>query len=61
MREAGAIKPFDSVVDLRLGWDGNMGCWCMCSFGPLLASTPNVQRLHLRQCYGMRPNESFIQ
>lgn len=59
MREAGAVKPFDSVVDLRVGWDRLMGCYDLFHFGPLLASTPNVQTLQLWRCHAMRPNAVF--
>ncbi|KAK8140089.1 hypothetical protein PG984_000155 [Apiospora sp. TS-2023a] len=61
MREDGAIKPFGSVVDLRLGWNGMMGCYDLFPFGPLLASTPNVQTLQLWRCHAMKPNERFIE
>ncbi|KAK7968878.1 hypothetical protein PG988_007951 [Apiospora saccharicola] len=61
MREAGAVKPFDSVVDLKLGWDGEMGRYDLFPFGPLLASTPNVQTLQLWRCHAMKPNADFIE
>lgn len=61
MREDGAIKTPDTVVDLRLGWDGDMRAGDLFTFGSVLAWNPNVQRLHLRRCHGMQPHGSSPQ
>ncbi|KAK7923534.1 hypothetical protein PG985_007605 [Apiospora marii] len=54
MSKAGAIKPFDPIVDLRLAW---LGFNALDHFVILLALCPNVEKLALWRCNGTGSDE----